>query len=421
MSAHDALPATLFLLRGEDRGTALSQAEALLASAAAQPLSELARTISAGSQPVQVAIVARDAEELASRMASVREGARKVAGAFMAPEALEHGAKVAFLFPGQGSQRVGMLRELFAVFPELDVHLARGARWRDIVFPPPARDADEEAAQQAAITDTRVAQPALGIGGLAIAQLLQAHGVVPDMLAGHSYGELVALTVAGALSADELLDLSALRGQRILESCADAPDAGTMAAVSGDRDAVVAAIAGLEGVVIANENSPEQLVISGPTAGVDVVVERLLETGIAAKRIAVACAFHSPLVSGACETFARDLAKVQVSSPALPVYSNTTTDIYPADPVAIRALLARHIGEPVHFVAEIEAMYAAGARVFVEVGPGRVLTGLVGRILGKRPHAAIACDRAGEDSALQYLQALGQLAALGVRVDVERL
>ncbi len=416
-------PAELFLLRGEDRAGALARADALVpaARAADASLAELARAFAQGSAPVQAAIVAGDADDLSARLDAIRQGARKAAGIFLAPEARDPAAKLAFLFPGQGSQRVGMLRELFAAFPMLKPHLARGAAWKDIIFPPLAETPQDEAAQQAALTDTRVAQPALGIAGLAMAQLLQRYGVRPDMLAGHSYGELVALAVAGALPESELLPLSALRGKRILESCADAPDAGTMAAVAADRDTVATHLAGLADVVIANENAPEQMVISGPTAAVNTAVERLLGAGVAARGIPVACAFHSPLVRGACELFARDLAGVAIAPPTMTVYSNTTTGVYPADAPAIRALLACHVGEPVHFVDEIEAMYAAGGRIFVEAGPGRVLTGLVGRILGKRPHVAIACDRPGEDGLVQWLLAMGQLAAQGVAVDADAI
>jgi acyl transferase domain-containing protein len=189
-----------------------------------------------------------------------------------------------------------------------------------------------------------------------------------------------------------------------------------MAAVAADPATVSSHLEGLPGVVIANENSPEQSVISGPTREVQQAVERLLAASIAAQPIPVACAFHSPLVHGACEAFARDLAVVDIGPLALPVYSNTTASVYPGEPDAIRARLAEHIGKPVRFVAEIEAMYADGARVFVEAGPGRVLTGLVGRILGKRPHAAIACDRPNEDGVFSFLQALGQLAVRGVPV-----
>jgi acyl transferase domain-containing protein len=296
--------------------------------------------------------------------------------------------------------------------------LELGARWRGFMHPLPAASTEEEDAQKAALTDTRVAQPALGVAGLAMARLLLRHGVHPDMLAGHSYGELVALCVAGALPEASLLDLSELRGRRILEATAHAEDPGSMAAIAADPSTIATHLAGLAGVVIANENSPEQAVISGPTRAVKEAVERLLAASIAAQPIPVACAFHSPLVHDACAAFARDLAAIEVARPVLPVYSNTTAALYPVEPDTIRARLAEHIGKPVRFVAQIEGMYADGARVFVEAGPGRVLTGLVGRILGKQPHAAIACDRPNENGVVAFLQALGQLAVRGVPVRV---
>jgi acyl transferase domain-containing protein len=390
------LAAELLLFRGDDRESAL------------------ALPANAGSGPVQVAVVARDPEDRDKKLALASQGKAHSSGVFLA--SAEPRGKVAFLFPGQGSQRVGMLRDLFDAYPELDPVLALGARWQGFMYPPAAATPEDEAAQKAALTDTRVAQPALGIAGLAIAKLLQRHGVQPNMLAGHSYGELVALCIAGALPEASLLGLSELRGRRILESTGDVQDPGTMAAVAADPATVSSHLEGLPGVVIANENSPEQSVISGPTREVQQAVERLLAASIAAQPIPVACAFHSPLVHGACEAFARDLAVVDIGPLALPVYSNTTASVYPGEPDAIRARLAEHIGKPVRFVAEIEAMYADGARVFVEAGPGRVLTGLVGRILGKRPHAAIACDRPNEDGVFSFLQALGQLAVRGVPV-----
>jgi acyl transferase domain-containing protein len=390
------MTAELLLYRGGDRQSAL-----------AAPAHE-------GTGPVQVAIVARDSEDREKKLAMAREGRAHSSGVFVASS--DERGKVAFLFPGQGSQRVGMLRDLFDAYPELDAVQSLGARWLGLMYPPAAATPEDEAAQKAALTDTRVAQPALGVAGLAMAKLLQRHGVAPNMLGGHSYGELVALCIAGALPESALLDLSELRGRRILESTAHAQDPGTMAAVAADPAVTKAHLSGLAGIVIANENSPEQSVISGPTLEVQQAVERLLAASIAAQPIPVACAFHSPLVEGACDAFARDLAGVDIGSLALPVYSNTTAALYPPEADAIRARLAEHIGKPVRFVEQIEAMYADGARVFVEAGPGRVLTGLVGRILGKRPHAAIACDRANENGVFTFLLALGQLAVRGVPV-----
>jgi acyl transferase domain-containing protein len=390
------MAAELLLFRGDDRQSAL------------------ARPADAGDAPVQVAIVARDSGDRERKLALADQGKPQASGVFFASN--DERGKVAFLFPGQGSQRVGMLRDLFDAYPELDPVLELGARWQGIMYPPAAATPEDEAGQKAALTDTRVAQPALGVAGLAMAKLLHRHGVEANMLAGHSYGELVALCVAGSLAQEALLDLSELRGRRILESTEHAQDPGTMAAVAADPATTASHLSGLAGVVIANENSPEQSVISGPTLEVQEAVERLLAASIAAQPIPVACAFHSPLVHRACEAFARDLAVVDLRPPAVPVYSNTTAAVYPSGPDAIRARLAEHIGKPVRFVAEVEAMYADGARVFVEAGPGRVLTGLVGRILGKRPHAAIACDRPNEDGVFSFLLALAQLAVRGVPV-----
>ncbi len=417
-------PAELFLFRGQDRGEALVRLETLAAIVAdgCFALKDLARSVSAGSDAVHIAIVARDAADLRNKLQLARDGNASSAGVFIAvPVTAAVPGGLAFLFPGQGSQRLGMLRDLFIAFPSLQRYLELGARWVPQLFPPTPWSDGEYTAQREAINDTRVAQPALGIAELALADLLQRVGVRPDVLAGHSYGELVALCIAGALPEDALLELSALRGRRIVEACAIGNDAGTMAAVAADAASVARSIEGLADVVVANDNGPDQVVISGPTAEISIANARLRAAGFTVRAIPVACAFHSPLVTPACATFAHDLADVDIAPLARTVYSNTTASAYPVDPAAIRERLAEHIGKPVRFAAEIEAMYAAGTRTFVEVGPGRVLTGLVTRILGDRPHVAVACDRAGEDGITQLLLALGQLAVHGVPVDTHAL
>ncbi|MFJ7216346.1 SDR family NAD(P)-dependent oxidoreductase [Amycolatopsis sp. NPDC098790] len=337
--------------------------------------------------------------------AALREGGTGAAGPAGAGDTGP--GKVAFLFPGQGSQRTGMLADLFVHFPELADLLRLAPDVTAKAFPPHAFDSTD--AQEQALTDTRVAQPALGLVETAVAKLLEQTGVRPDFLAGHSYGELVALSVAGAFDTETLLRLSRARANSI----ADVAEPGTMAAVKAPRDLLTPTLIGPD-VVVANHNAPEQVVLSGPVAAVERAVRRLRETGVAAQRIPVACAFHSPLVAKAGDLFAYELAREPIREPRLPVWSNRTAKPYAGD---VKAELAAQIGAPVRFLDQIEAMYDAGARTFVEVGPGRVLTRLVGEILGDRPHTVVACgpDLTG------FLTALKALARAGVDVRTERL
>ncbi|MDQ4102916.1 MAG: SDR family oxidoreductase, partial [Actinomycetota bacterium] len=158
-------------------------------------------------------------------------------------------------------------------------------------------------------------------------------------------------------------------------------------------------------------------VISGPTPAVQTALDRLAEIGLTCATIPVACAFHSPVVAGATPILATELDRRTVGSPQLPVWSNTTAALYPTDPAAVRKTLATHVAEPVRFVEQVEAMYAAGVRIFVEAGPGRVLTQLVGTILQDRPHVAVATAVPGEPGLRRLLLALAELAAAGVPVD----
>ena len=412
--------AELFLLRGTDAGVdrVLDLLAARLDDAEPPSLAALAlAACEAGEGPVRVAIVADGHAALRAAVSAARTRT-PVDGSVWIAEGAEAGP-VAFLFPGQGSQRPHMLADLFVAMPSLQGLLASDPDLARVMFPPDAYDDASRAAQRAAITDTRVAQPALGVADLAAAAFLEQCGVTAAMAGGHSYGELAALCWAGALDEDALLPLSRARAACILDA---APaDPGTMAAVRGPADAVQAAIAGMAGVVIANLNAPQQTVIAGPTDAVEAAVAALGEAGLVARTIPVAAAFHSPLVAAAADTFAAALAATAWRAPAVPVWSNASGAPHPADADGIRALLARQVAEPVRFVDQIEGMYAAGARVFVETGPGRVLTGLVGRILGDRPHRAIAFDVPGEPGWAAHLGALAALAAAGVAVDAAPL
>ncbi|MGA6154002.1 SDR family NAD(P)-dependent oxidoreductase [Stenotrophomonas sp. NPDC087984] len=444
----DVWPAELFLFRGADRAAALrvvqETLDQLMANdTAGRPwrLRDLALTASrradAGQEPVRVAVVAADLDDLAARLRQVLAGdppgpgPRGPDGPHIAPESAEEAkgtgdaperGKVAFLFPGQGSQRPGMFADAFVTFPELQRQLRHGRAYADALYPPAAFDEAGQTAQRTAITDTRVAQPALGMVGLAAYTLLTSAGVRPDMAAGHSYGELVALCAAGALDPRTLPRLSAERAAAILGAAeAAGEEPGTMAAVTatpGEVEPVLRAAGLAERVVTANHNAPRQTVISGPERDIQEAVRLLRAAGHSVKRIPVACAFHSPLVAGAGARFAEALAVYPVRAAEFPVWANRTAAPHGAEPDAIRAELAAQIGAPVRFVAQIEAMYEAGARIFVEAGPGTVLTRLVGEILDGRPHLALACEgrRTGSAGPRGFLDTLARLAVAGVPV-----
>ncbi|WP_407841814.1 SDR family NAD(P)-dependent oxidoreductase [Streptomyces stoeckheimensis] len=417
-------PAELFCFRGEDRraaGRAMARLAARLEEndAAGRPwaLRDLAAEAAAGTGAVRVAVVAADLDELAARLERAR-AFTPGEGVHVREESAEPG-QVAFLFPGQGSQRAGMFRELFTAFPRLRELLDTApSAVVSAMFPPAAFTAQGRTAQRAAVTDTRVAQPALGLAGSAAHLLLGELGVRPDCVAGHSYGELTALWAAGVWDQESLLRLSARRAEAIVTAAGTDP--GSMAAVTAAPEEV-REIAARAGCVIANHNAPRQCVISGPAAAVAEAVAALRDAGLSASPLPVACAFHSEVVAGAATALAEELAGTELADAAVPVWSNTTAGPYPATADAVRDLVARQVAEPVRFVEQVEHMYAAGVRTFVEAGPGRVLSGLVGRILRERPHTVVPLDVPGEHGLLRLITALAELAAAGVPVAPEAL
>ncbi|ARP69093.1 polyketide synthase [Streptomyces pluripotens] len=421
--ALDAWPAELFLFRGRDTTAARRDAEQVLRAAETDGgpwrLRDLAlaaaRRADTSHEPVRAAVVARNVDELTTQLRRALAGEHDPAAGIHLAEPVD--GKTALLFPGQGSQRTGMLADLLIALPGLRDHLSLAPAQAGLIYPPAAFDDAGRERRRAALTDTRAAQPALGVTGLAAHTFLASAGVHPDMAAGHSYGELVALAAAGALDPETLLELSVDRATAILTAAGDDP--GTMAAVGAPAEDVRRALrtAGApDTVVVANLNSPEQTVVSGPTADVESAVRLLRRCGLGAQRIPVACAFHSPLVAKAGEPFGRVLATKTVRAPEFPVWGNRTAAPYPQDADAVRTELAAQIGAPVAFTAQIEAMYEAGARIFVEAGPGTVLTRFVGQILGDRPHRTVACEPRSDSGLRGWLDALARLAVAGLPV-----
>ncbi|HEY8771025.1 MAG TPA: acyltransferase domain-containing protein [Thermoleophilaceae bacterium] len=266
----------------------------------------------------------------------------------------------AILFPGQGSQAAGMREQVERWRPEL-VLLARAAVGDD-----PFERADE---------GTRFAQPAIFCAALAGWRSLR-DDFEPGLMAGHSLGEISALVAAGAMDAEDGLNLVAARGS-LMQEAADAAGGGGMLAVRAtDRDEL-ADVTADTGVILANDNSPEQVVLSGPDDALERAERELRERGVRAKRLPVAGAFHSPAMESAVPEFRERLGEIDLRAPSVPVLSCVTAE--PFDDV--RERLAQALTRPVRWLDVMRELRARGATRFVETGPGKVLTGLVRRSL----------------------------------------
>ncbi len=369
-----------------------------------------------------------DPAALATRAASLLDAHKETT--WSTPDGVYYGrgsaaGDLAFLFPGQGSQYVGMLRDLACQFPSMlaSLELADAGdsenRLSDIVYPHPAFDDDARQLQEDILRDTRNAQPAIGAVSLGADAVLRLFGVAPVATAGHSFGELTALCAAGFLSQEELHELARLRGSLMGDQ--DGGRGGMLAVRAGLVDVEKIIAAESLDLVVANRNAPEQVVLSGATAEVERAAGVLRVRQIDARRLPVSAAFHSPLVSEAEGPLADALEAIDFGKGTLPVYANSTGMPYPVDATEAKALLASQLARPVLFDELIRKMYGDGVRSFVETGPHARLTGLVASILDGEPHHAFALDAThGSRSGVRDLaRVLAQIGSLGHTVDLQ--
>lgn len=280
--------------------------------------------------------------------------------------------KTAYVFPGQGSQFPGMAKDLYENNPTAREMLEKaneilGFRITDIMFEGSAED----------LKQTKVTQPAIFLHSVVLAACLP--DFKPDMVAGHSLGEFSALVAAGAMNFEEGLRLVSIRAQAMQKACEQNP--GDMAAILALPAATIEQIcAETEGVVVAaNYNCEGQIVISGEKDAVDAACLKLKEAGARrALPLPVGGAFHSPLMEPARAELAEGIAAAKISKPICPIYQNVSAQPT-TDPEVIKANLLTQLTSPVRWTQSVQAMLADGADHFIELGPGKVLQGLIAK------------------------------------------
>ena len=331
---------------------------------------------------------------------------------------------LAGLFPGQGSQAINMSRDLAILFPivretfeEANQVLAHKLErpLSDYIFPP-SLDNNRLKADKKALCDTIIAQPALATVEMALYRLLTLFGLKLDITAGHSFGELTALWAGGVLNDNMLIRLAYFRGM-IMEKSARSDETG-MTAVQGDEKIVTNLIADIDELYLANFNTPEQTVVSGSKASLSLFEKRCLEKKIWFRRLQVSNAFHSPYMNEAAEKWITALEREAFQKPFIPVYSNTTGGLYDSDPGKTGEILGNHLINGVRFVDEIKNIHQAGISTFLEIGPGNVLSGLVGSILKDLDHESITLQPHGVADVTSLLDTLAKLWVKGHLVDL---
>jgi len=337
---------------------------------------------------------------------------------------LPNGSKIAHMYPGQGSQYVGMTLDLHMRYNAVQEVWKASDRTMDEVLDGDSLSefvlqdvsAEERKAAELKLMQTEYTQPAMLTADLAIEQTLNDHGLKPDMVAGHSLGEYGALMASGILDMDGALRAAAARGTEMGNVVIE--DTGLMASVTAPYEKVKEIIEATDGYVIAaNKNSPKMTVIAGDSAAVKSAMQSFEGYGFQCTQLPTSHAFHSRIVAPANEPLRRYLEGLDIRWPKIPITANVDGTFYPHEGVdskaAILEKLAPQMASPVEWTRQILTMYEAGARIFVEVGPKRALTVFASQILDDKPHLAVMTNHPKQGGIASLLSAMGMLALAG--------
>lgn len=432
-------PAELFVVVAEGQGALVAKLDKLLEALALNPalhFYDLAYIVSSAAfgdkvSKTRLSIVAGNASELKDAILTVKKSIlgssenRLPANVSLSIDCDLSKKDVSFVFPGQGSQYVHMGREVALYFAEMRDAIEQADQLLTgkfeqplsrYIYPTAAYTEVAEEIQIADLKNTHRAQSAIGAISVGYFEIFRSMGLSALSVAGHSYGELTALHCAGVIDRKAFFELSEERGR--LMSAGNTGD-GTMAVVFATQEELAQYSLGTE-VVIANYNAPKQVVVSGGKDGITALLEQLKKDGIKGNLLEVSGPFHSPIYASAAAAFEKSVDAAQFAKAKIPVYSNTTAGLYPATVKGAKDVLKKHLLSPVNFVQEILKMYENGTRVFLELGPKKVMKGLISQILGDKEHLVLSAE--GESAGMKgFLTTLGALFVNGIELDLSML